>query len=80
MPYDIKASSSYIIAQVHNITEDDFLEYVNSCRDYGFDGTVESATSPTLYYMEYNSEGYYLEVFYYESEEYFSIYISPPKS
>ncbi len=78
--YEINASSTYISAEVHNITESDFYSYANTCIDRGFDGEIGAATSPDLYLMAYNAERYYLEVMYYEDESYFSIYIRPPQN
>ncbi len=77
--YVIKASSTYISAEVHNITESDFYAYANACIDLGFDGKIGSATTPDLYLMAYNAERYYIQLSYYKNENYFSIYISPPK-
>lgn len=76
--YDVKASSTYLCVEVYNTTEEDFYDYVNECRTYGFNGTVGSATSPDLYYMVYDADEYYLEVFYYADEEYIYVYIRPP--
>lgn len=76
--YDVKASSTYLCVEVYNTTEEDFYDYVDECRAYGFNGTVGSATSPDLYYMVYDVDEYYLEVFYYADEEYIYVYIRPP--
>ena len=76
--YDVKASSTYLCVEVHNTSEEDFYDYVNECRAYGFNGSVGSATTPDLYYMVYDAEEYYLEVFYYADDEYFYVFIRPP--
>lgn len=74
--YEINASSSYISIEVHNITESDFYDYVERCMDRGFIGNVGTANIPDIYFMAVNSDGYVLEVFYYETDSYFSIYAS----
>lgn len=76
--YDVKASSTYLCVEVYNTTEEDFYDYVDECRAYGFNGTVGSATSPDLYYMVYDADEYYLEVFYYADDEYIYVYVRPP--
>ena len=76
--YDVKASSTYLCVEVYNTIEEDFYDYVDECRAYGFNGTIGSATSPDLYYMVYDADEYYLEVFYYADEEYIYVYIRPP--
>ena len=78
--YDVKASFTYLCVEVYNTTEEDFYDYVDECRTYGFNGTVGSATSPDLYYVVYDAEEYYLEVFYYADDEYIYVYIRPPYS
>ncbi len=78
--YELKAWSSYLCVEVQNITEEDFYNYVELCLESGFDGEVDSAISPSLYLMAYNEENCYLEIFYYEDSQRFTIYITPPKS
>ena len=77
MEYEINASSSYISVEVHNATESDFYSYVNRCESSGFEGNVGTATIPDIYFMAEHSDGYKLEVFFYEDEGYFSIYAAP---
>ena len=81
MEYDIiNGSDESVYLEVENATESDFRAYVETCKPYGFDGYIKSATSPDLYYMEYNNENYYLEVFFYEENQKFSVYIRIPKN
>ncbi|MBQ7923925.1 MAG: hypothetical protein IJ329_01310 [Clostridia bacterium] len=81
MDYDIRhADNEWVSLEVENADESDFRSYVDSCRPYGFDGYIQSATSPDLYYMEYNEEDYYLEVFFYEDEQSFSVYVRVPNN
>ena len=81
MKYDIiNGSDESVYLEVENVTESDFRAYVETCKPYGFDGYIKSATSPDLYYMEYNSENYYLEVFFYEENQKFSVYVRTPKN
>lgn len=77
MEYEINASSSYISVEVHNATESDFYSYVNRCESSGFEGDIGTATSPDIYFMAEHSDGYTLEVFFYEDKGYFSIYAAP---
>ena len=77
--YDvINSSDDSVYLEVKNATEEDFREYVDSCRSYGFDGEIMSATMPDLYYREYNTDDYFLEVRFMEDEQEFSIYICTP--
>lgn len=79
--YDIiNTSEDNIYLVVKNANEDDFRDYVESCQDYGFDGYIKSATTPTLYFREYNEEDYYLEVNFYEDDGKFSVYIKAPNN
>lgn len=74
--YEINASTSYISIEVHGITENDFYDYVNRCKNKGFVGNIGTATSPDIYFMAEHNDGYELEVFYYETNAYFYIYAS----
>ena len=74
----INSSDDSVYLEVKNATEEDFREYVDSCRSYGFDGEIMSATMPDLYYREYNTDNYFLEVRFMEDEQEFSIYIRTP--
>ena len=77
--YDvINSSDDSVYLEVKNATEEDFREYIDSCRSYGFDGEIMSATMPDLYYREYNADNYFLEVRFMEDEQEFSIYIRTP--
>ena len=79
MKYDVIISSDESVSlEVNNATEDDFRAYVDTCRPYGFDGEIKSATSPDLYYSEYNEDEYFLQIFFYEEEQKFSVYIRIP--
>ena len=63
MNYDvINASDEYVYLEVENASENDFRSYVESCKPYGFDGYILSATVPEFYFREYNSDGYFIEV------------------
>ncbi len=79
LDYDV-INSSYesVYLTVENASEDDFRAYVNSCRSYGFDGEIKSATVPDLYYREYNDENYFLEVRFMEEEQEFSVFVQTP--
>ena len=68
--------SIYLV--VRSASEEDFEAYVESCYEYGFDGYIKTATSPDKYFMEYNDDGYYLEIMYYKDQAHFSIYIRKP--
>ena len=74
----INSSDDSVYLEVKNATEEDFRQYVDSCRVYGFDGEIMSATMPDLYYREYNADNYFLEVRFMEDEQEFSIYIRTP--
>ena len=81
MAYDVITSSKdSVYLEVKNATEQDFRQYVDSCRAYGFDGEIMSATVPDLYYREYNADNYFLEVRYMKAEQEFSVYICAPKN
>ncbi len=63
---------------VHDISENDFLEYVRWCKeDYGF--TVDS-DSFDAYFYAYNQEGYCLNLFYTETSKELSINLDVPVS
>ena len=79
--YDIiNSSNDSVYLEVKNATEEDFRNYIDSCRSYGFDGEIMSATMPDLYYREYNDDNYFLEVRFMEEEQEFSIYVSAPEN
>ncbi len=79
MSYDIiNGSDESVYLEVENATESDFRAYVESCEPYGFEGYIQSATVPDLYFREYNAENYFLEIRFNEDEQNFSVYISTP--
>lgn len=79
MKYDvINGSDESVYLKVNNATESDFRAYVASCEPYGFDGYIKSANFPDYYFMEYNEDNYFLEIRYYEEEQYFSVYVRVP--
>ena len=53
----------------------EFREYVNACKDKGFTVDVDSANNR---FAAYNEEGYHLDLYYYESEDYLSISLDAP--
>ena len=80
MDYDvINSSKESIYLTVSNASENDFRSYVDSCKTYGFDGEIKSATVPDLYFREYNSENYFLEIRFTEADQEFSIYVNKSK-
>ncbi len=79
MSYDIiNGSDESVYLEVENATESDFRAYVESCEPYGFEGYIQSATVPDLYFREYNAENYFLEIRFNEDEQNFSVYIRTP--
>ena len=61
---------------VHDISENDFLEYVRWCKDdYGF--TVDSDSFDNYFYA-YNQDGYCVTLFYTETSKELSIDLSVP--
>ncbi len=53
----------------------EFREYVNACKDNGFTVDVEGGNNR---FSAYNEEGYHLDLYYYESENYMSISLDAP--
>lgn len=58
---------------MEGITE--FREYVTACKDSGFTVDVEGGNN---HFAAYNEEGYHLDLYYYESQEYVSISLDAP--
>ena len=54
-----------------------FREYVNECKDFGFMVDVESGNNR---FAAYNEEGYHVDLYYFESENYMSISLDAPIS
>ncbi len=74
--YELLASENYLCFEVHHINESDFYNYVNKCKAKGFEGILETATSPDIYFMAEHEDGLKLEVFFYEDESYYYVYAS----
>lgn len=58
-------SSSYLSVYVPKSTLKDYTQYANECRKMGY--TIDSEEDDNSYYA-YNSEGYYLTLYYYDDE------------
>lgn len=66
----------WLNADVHNISENDFLEYVRWCKDdYGF--TIDSDSFDGYFYA-YNQEGYCVTLFYDETAKEMNINLDIP--
>lgn len=53
----------------------DFREYINECKDRGFTVDVNSGNTG---FSAYNEEGYHVDLYYYESQNYMSISLDAP--
>lgn len=68
-------SKTELMLDVHNITEAQFNDYINACKEMGF--TIEANLSG-ISFTAYNQDGYRLSLSYYESSSELSINIDAP--
>lgn len=69
--------ADYIDADIYLASENEFKEYKEKCKECGFDDI--SSEDETIMYA-YNSNNYYLSLYYYEYNNEFSIRIEAPES
>ena len=75
--YSLPQSSSFIVAEVENTTYAFFEDYVNQCRNAGFEGTIGTAESPDYYYNGETTTGERVQVMFYEDDSKVSISAFP---
>ncbi|MBQ2915232.1 MAG: hypothetical protein IJE51_00425 [Clostridia bacterium] len=68
-------SQTELMLDVHGISEDQFNDYINACKEKGF--TIEADLSG-ISFTAYNQDGYKLSLSYYESSSELSINIDAP--
>ncbi len=66
---------SNLVLEVEGVSQNDYGDYLSSCKEQGF--TVEGETSGSSY-EAYNREGYKLRLSYWESKKRLSIYLDAP--
>lgn len=76
--YNLLQYSSFIAAELLNSTETNFHSYVERCKNAGFDGNIGTAESPDIYFNGKTSDGYSVQVFFYEAEQKINISAFPP--
>lgn len=68
-------TEDYLYIDIINVSVDDYKEYVNSCRENGFDLKVDEYD---FWFDAQNEDGYELSLYYYESDEELSIDLTAP--
>lgn len=77
--YTLPQSSSFIAAEVENVTYIFFEDYVNQCINAGFEGSISTAKSPDYYFNGKTTNGETVQVMFYEDDGRVSISAFPAK-
>lgn len=72
----ISNSNKYLSLYVNNTSKSEFLDYIKTCKEKGFNIDIEQ-TGNSFY--AYNEEGYKLSLYYYESDKQMRISIDSPR-
>ena len=69
-------SSSRLSCEIHPYSAAQFKSYISACKQAGF--TVDINTPGDHSFDAYNSEGYHVDLFYFSSDNYMSVYLDAP--
>lgn len=72
----ISNSNKYLSLYVNNTSKSNYADYIKTCKEKGFNVDIEQ-TGNSFY--AYNSDGYKLSIYYYESDKKMNISIDAPR-
>lgn len=68
-------SDSYLSIDIHDVSKNEYKDYVNACREKGF---TEDLSETSDFYSATNKAGYKLMLYYYDDDKEMSINLSAP--
>ena len=68
-------SDSYLSIHIHDVSKNEYKDYVNACREKGF---TEDLSETSDFYSATNKAGYKLMLYYYDDDKEMSINLSAP--
>ncbi len=71
-------SEDSFIAELTQTTSEDYFEYVDACKEYGYTVEADESQASYPYYNAYNEDGYFLSLSYYEDDETYDIALDGP--